>query len=167
MRYLCSVIFFLGLMSSTVFAQTDTLNIQQGAVTPAPSLEQFLGQLPIKQDSRITDLLIRHSQINQKRKGIEGYRLEIFFGSDYKAREKATKVKNDFNLIYPTIPAYVSFQTPNFKVRVGDFRNKSEALKAKAAIAYKYPNAFIVKDNIRFPELYTESLEQPEENNNE
>lgn len=167
MRYLCSVIFFLGLMSSAVFAQTDTLGIQQGEVKPAPTLEQFLGQLPLRQDARITDLLIRHSQINQKRKGIDGFRLEIFFGSDNKAREKATRVKNEFNLIYPNIPAYVSFQTPNFKVRVGDFRNKSEALKTKAAIGAKYPNAFIVKDNIRFPELYTESLEQPEENDNE
>jgi hypothetical protein len=154
-------------MSSAVFAQTDTLNIQQGQVNAAPTLEQLLGQLPIRQDSRITDLLIRHSQLNQKKKGIDGYRLEIFFGSDNKAREKATRVKNEFNLIYPTIPAYVSFQTPNFKVRVGDFRNKSEALKTKAAIGAKYPNAFIVKDNIRFPELYTESLEQPEENDNE
>lgn len=167
MRYLCSVIFFLGLMSSAVFAQTDTLGIQQGEVNRTLTLEQFLGKLPVKQDSRITDLLIRHSQINQKRKGIDGFRLEIFFGSDNKAREKATKVKTEFNLIYPTIPAYVSFQTPNFKVRVGDFRNKSEALKTKAAIAAKYPNAFIVKDNIRFPELYTESLEQTEENKNE
>lgn len=167
MRYLCSVIFFLGLMSSAVFAQTDTLNIQQGEVKPALTLEQFLGKLPVKQDPRITDLLIKHSQINQKHKGIEGYRLEIFFGSDNKAREKATRVKNEFNLIYPTIPAYVSFQTPNFKVRVGDFRNKSEALKTKAAIGAKYPNAFIVKDNIHFPELYTETVEQPEENDNE
>ncbi|MGE5427344.1 MAG: SPOR domain-containing protein [Methylococcaceae bacterium] len=167
MRYLCSVIFFLGLMSSAVFAQTDTLNIQQGEVKPALTLEQFLGKLPLRQDARITDMLIRHSQINQKHKGIDGFRLEIFFGSDNKAREKATRVKNEFNLIYPTIPAYVSFQTPNFKVRVGDFRNKSEALKTKAAISAKFPNAFIVKDNIRFPELYTESVEQPEENDNE
>lgn len=167
MRYLCSVIFFLGLMSSTVIAQTDTLGINQGEVNHTITLEQFLGNLPVKQDARITDLLIKHSQVNQKRKGIEGYRLEIFFGSDNKAREKATRVKNDFNLTFPTIAAYVSFQTPNFKVRVGDFRNKSEALKTKAAISAKYPNAFIVKDNIRFPELYTESLEQPEENDNE
>jgi hypothetical protein len=55
------------------------------------------------------------------------------------------------------------FQTPNFKVRIGDFRNKSEALKTKAYIASKYPNAFIVKDNIQFPELFTESIEQSEE----
>lgn len=167
MRYLWCVIFFLGLMSTRVSAQQDTLDLSQEVLPQAAPMEELLGRLPVRQDPRITDLLVRHSQMNQRKRGWEGYRLEIFFGSDNKAREKATRVKNEFNLIYPTIPAYVSFQTPNFKVRVGDFRNKSEALKAKAAIASRYPNAFIVKDNIRFPELYTESIEPTEENNNE
>jgi len=36
-------------------------------------------------------------------------------------------------------------------------------LKAKAHIASKYPNAFIVKDMVKFPELFTESVEQSEE----
>ena len=163
MRYLWCVIFFLGLMSTRVSAQQDTLDLSSGVLPQAAPMEELLGRLPVRQDPRITDLLVRHSQMNQRKKGIEGYRLEIFFSSESRAREKATRVKNEFNLIYPTIPAYVSFQTPNFKVRVGDFRNKSEALKTKVAISYKYPNAFIVKDNIRFPELYTESLEQTEE----
>jgi hypothetical protein len=126
-------------------------------------LNELLEKLPISQDPRITDLLVRHSEINHRRRGTDGFRLEIFFSSDYKAREQSTRVKNEFNLVFPDTPAYVLFQTPNFKVRIGDFRNKSEALKAKAYIASKYPNAFIVKDIIQFPELFTESVEQSEE----
>lgn len=164
MRYLCSMIFFLGLLSSPVFAQQDTLEVLPAHSSQRARLEEFLGGLPVRQDPRITDLLVRNAQLNQKKRGTDGFRLEIFFGSDSKAREKAMRVKNDFNLTFPTIPAYVTFQTPNFKVRVGNFRNKSEALKSKTFIASKYPNAFLVKDNIRFPELYTESLEQPEYN---
>jgi len=163
MRYLCSVIFLLVGLSSSVLAQTDTLGVNSAISSQTAKMEELLGRLSIRQDPRITDLLVRHSQINQKRHGTDGFRLEIFFGSDYKAREQAMRVKHEFNLIYPEIPAYVLFQTPNFKVRIGDFRNKSEALKSKAAISTKFPNAFIVKDNIRFPELFTESLEQPEE----
>jgi len=163
MRYLCSVIFIFVLFSSLGYAQTDTLGIKSGISNQAVPLEDFLGKLPIKQDPRITDMLIRHNQINQKRKVTEGYRLEIFFSSANKAREQSVRVKNEFNLVFPTIPSYMLFQTPNFKVRIGDFRSKSEALKAKAHIASKYPNAFIVKDNIRFPELFTESVEQTEE----
>ena len=165
MRYLCSVIFLLVGLSSSVLAQTDTLGVNPAISNQTARMEELLGRLSIRQDPRITDLLVRHSQINHRKRGTDGFRLEIFFGSDNKAREQATRVKHEFNLIYPEIPAYVLFQTPNFKVRIGDFRNKSEALKSKSTISIKYPNAFIVKDNIRFPELYTESLEQPEENN--
>ena len=163
MRYLCSIIFFLVGLSSSVFAQTDTLGVNPAISSQTARMEELMGRLPIRQDPRITDLLVRHSQINQRKRGTEGFRLEIFFGSDNDAREKAMRVKHEFNLIFPEIPAYVLFQTPNFKVRIGDFRNKSEALKSKATISMKFPNAFIVKDNIHFPELFTESLEQPEE----
>ena len=162
MRYLCSVIFIFVLSSSLGYAQTDTLGINSGISSQTAKLEDFLGKLPVKQDPRITDLLKRHNQINQKRNGTEGFRLEIFFSSENKAREQAVRVKNEFNLVFPDIASYMLFQTPNFKVRIGDFRNKSEALKTKAYIASKYPNAFIVKDMIRFPELFTESVEQSE-----
>jgi hypothetical protein len=163
MRYLCSVIFFLGLLSSSVYAQTDTVGLNPGISNQTAKMEELLNKLPIRQDPRITDLLVRHSQINQRKRGTEGFRLEIFFSSGTKAREQAEKVKNDFNLTFPEIPAYLLFQTPNFKVRIGDFRNKSEALKSKSTISSKYPNAFIVKDLIRFPELYTQSIEQSKE----
>ena len=163
MRYLCSIIFFVGLLSSSVFAQTDTLGVKPVISSQTGRMEELLGKLSIRQDPRITDLLVQHSQINQRRHGTDGFRLEIFFSSESKAREVATRVKNEFNLVFPEIPAYVLFQTPNFKVRIGNFRNKSEALKSKANISSKYPNAFIVKDNIRFPELYTESVEQIEQ----
>lgn len=162
MRHLFSVVFLIVLFSSMSYAQKDTLGINSG-YSQSGKLEDFLGRMQIKQDARITDMLVRHSQINQKRNGTDGFRLEIFFSSDTKAREKAARVKNEFNLVFPGIASYMLFQTPNFKVRVGDFRNKSEALKAKAYIASKYPNAFIVKDMIRFPELYPEPVEQSEQ----
>ena len=163
MRYLCSLIFCFLLWNSMGFAQTDTLGLNSGITDRTAKMEEMLGKLQIRQDPRITDLLIRHSQINQKKQGLDGYRLEIFFSSESNARQQAGKVKNEFNLLFPTIASYMLFQTPNFKVRIGDFRNKSEALKTKATIESKYPNAFIVKDFIRFPEIYPESIEQTEE----
>jgi hypothetical protein len=150
-------------MNLSGFAQKDSLGIASGFSNQSVKMNNLLEKLQIRQDPRITDLLVRHSQINQRRHGTDGFRLEIYFGSESKAREKAVRVKNEFNLVFPNIPSYLLFQTPNFKVRVGDFRNKSEALKTKAYIASKYPNAFIVKDFIRFPELFPEAVEQTEE----
>jgi hypothetical protein len=48
------------------------------------------------------------------------------------------------------------FRTPDFKVRVGDFRTRNEALALKEQIKKSYPNAFLVKDIIQFPKLYTD-----------
>lgn len=159
MRYSCYILFFLLAFSIGVNAQQDTTAWNSVMAVQASKMEGFLSNLQIKQDQRITDLIVRHSQINQRKRGTNGYRLEIFFSSTNKAREQAMKTKNDFNLIFPEINSYLLYQMPNFKVRVGDFRNKSEALKAKALIESKYPNAFIVKDVIRFPELITGSKE--------
>ncbi len=163
MRYLCSIVFCFLLWNSLGYAQSDTLGLSSGLQNQTAKMEELLGKLQIRQDSRITDLLVRHSQINQRKQGLDGYRLEIFFSSESNARQQSVRVRNDFNLVFPTIPSYMLFQTPNFKVRIGDFRNKSEALKAKATIESKYPNAFIVKDYIRFPEIYPESIQQTEE----
>lgn len=163
MRYLCSFIFLFVILCLPGHAQNDTLNLNTGLSDQTAKMEELLGKLQIRQDPRITDLLVRHSQINQRKRSTEGFRLEIFFSSENKAREMAMRVRNEFNLVFPEIPSYLLFQTPNFKVRIGNFRNKSEALKTKAYIASKYPNAFIVKDMIRFPDLFTESVEQSEE----
>ncbi len=163
MRYLCRVIFIFMFFSLSGYAQTDTLGLNTGISGQTAKMEDFIGKLQIRQDPRITDLLVRSSEINQHRRGTDGFRLEIFFSSDSKAREQAMRIKNEFNLMFPQIPSYLLFQTPNFKVRIGDFRNKSEALKTKAEIASKYPNAFIVKDIIRFPDLFPEQTEQTEE----
>jgi hypothetical protein len=163
MRYLCSFIFCFLLWNSMGYAQTDTLGLSSGLSDQTAKMEELLGKLQIRQDPRITDLLVRHSQINTRKQGVDGYRLEIFFSSESNARQQSVRVRNDFNLTFPTIPSYMLFQTPNFKVRIGDFRNKSEALKTKATIESKYPNAFLVKDFIRFPEIYPERLDQTEE----
>jgi hypothetical protein len=163
MKYLCSVIFLFILFSSQGYAQKDTLVQNSGISSQTAKMDELLGKLQIRQDPRITDLLIRHSQINQRKRGTDGFRLEIYFSSDARAREHAERVKNEFNSLFPDITSYLLFQTPNFKVRIGDFRSKSEALKTKAFISSKYPNAFIVKDNIRFPELFTKKVEQSQQ----
>ncbi len=122
----------------------------------------FLDELNVYQDARVDSMLKNHISMNQRKKGtdgkqgMDGYRLEIFFSSGLNARGKALEVKTDFLKNFPEENAYISFLSPNFKVRVGDFRTKNEAIKLKHKIRRHYPNAFVVKDIIQFPELYTE-----------
>ncbi|RKD86095.1 SPOR domain-containing protein [Mangrovibacterium diazotrophicum] len=115
----------------------------------------ILNRIDVQQDSRIDTLLNNHIEMNKKKGGTDGFRLEIFFSSGTSARQEAMKVRTDFLRIFPDVPAYMSFQSPNFKIRIGDCRTKSEALRLKEKIKKNYPNAFIVPDLIQFPKLYT------------
>jgi hypothetical protein len=116
----------------------------------------ILRSLDVRQDPRIGILLQNHIEQNQRKEGTEGFRVEIFFSSGSKSREEALRKKTEFLRSFPEETAYMSFQSPNFKVRVGDCRTKNEALKLKEKIRYNYPNAFIVTDMIQFPKLFTE-----------
>lgn len=77
-----------------------------------------------------------------------GFRIQINFGQN---RDEANKTVSDFAAKYPGIPTYLSYQQPYFKVNVGDFRTKLEAVKNLNIIRKDYPGAFVVKDKINPP----------------
>ena len=49
--------------------------------------------------------------------------------------------------------AYVVFQEPTFKVRIGDFRTRAEAYGALLLIQEQYPNAFVTTDTRKISEI--------------
>jgi hypothetical protein len=102
------------------------------------------------QDYRIKKLVDHHIAINEKKRTISGYRVQIHFGN---LREPAKEVKSKFLSLYDNVPAYEIYQQPNFKIRVGDFRTKLEATKLLKEISSDFPNAFIVPDDISLPPI--------------
>ena len=56
-----------------------------------------------------------------------------------------------FRSSYPDIPAYRNFSNSFFRVTVGDFRTKSEALRLLSKIKYEFPAAFLVHESIHYP----------------
>ncbi|MFH1319044.1 MAG: SPOR domain-containing protein [Bacteroidota bacterium] len=108
------------------------------------------GMIEIIQDPRIDALVKKHIAINEKQKGIQGYRVQIFFGSK---KRNALEVKTDFTEKYPTVEAHLLYDQPYFKIRVGDFRTRLKAEKLSKEISGDFPNAFIVSDLITMPEI--------------
>ena len=108
-------------------------------------------------------MLSWHIENNRIKNKIDGYRVEIFFSSEFNAKEKALQVKQEFREIYPnsTDSVHVKYISPNFRVRVGDFRSKNEALKLHRDIKNTYRVAFIVADAIDFPLKKQEEYERP------
>lgn len=112
----------------------------------------YPGKVVIKQDSRIAALVAKHRALGEKGK-TDGYRVQIFFDSGNNSKNRAAAKKGQFIASYPGVGAYLTYQTPNFKVRVGDFRCRLDAEGFKAKIIGDFPDAFVVKDEINYPDL--------------
>lgn len=107
------------------------------------------GQYSMKtQDSLIKVLVNRHVAISQVHHSMPGYRVQIFFGPQ---RLKANEIKTEFLQNFPNTGAYLVYQQPNFKIRVGDFKTRLEAMKFLKEIQPLYSTAFLVKDEVKLP----------------
>lgn len=140
---------FAVLTSRILFAQVT----YSSANTGDSNLPEILQNININQDPRLEKMLSWHIGNNRINNSIDGYRVEIFFSSDIDAKQRALKKKVEFLSIYPDNTVHVLYNSPNFRVRVGDFRTKNEALKLYREIKATYPVAFIVTDKIDFPSL--------------
>lgn len=136
-----------GLTSQILFAQVTFPN-QKKEESNRPEVARNLN---INQDPRLEKMLNWHIENNKINNKIDGFRVEIFFSSDFDAKDKALKKKKEFLSVYPDNIVHVKYISPNFRVRVGDFRTKNEALKLYREIKNTYPVAFIVADEIDFP----------------
>lgn len=101
-------------------------------------------------DANLDSLVLQNIEHNKIAEGIQGYRIQIFFGSDRKA---ANDARTKFLQLFPEVEAYLVYQQPNFKVRVGDFRNQLEAQPVYRSILNQFETVFIVPDKIALPRL--------------
>ena len=115
------------------------------------------GAIHISQDSSINNLILRDIEINSKIGGIkDGYRIQIISVSGKNAREESHLAKLQFMTLFPDFDPnqiYSLYQPPFFKVRVGNYRNKFEALKFYKMVMKDFPNAYLVKGQIEFPNI--------------
>jgi len=111
------------------------------------------GEIQLIQDDKVELLVNKHIQINQNRNGIDGYRIQIFFDSGNNSKTKAQSIYEIFKSRYPEIGAYLSFKSPNYKVRVGDFRTRLDAQRFLNTIIGEYPGAWIIADEINLPNI--------------
>ena len=82
---------------------------------------------------------------------IAGYRVRIYFDNAQHARTASEQALARFSAANPGIATYRSYQNPYFKVTVGDFRTRSEAIELLERIKGGFPSAFVVKEKINYP----------------
>lgn len=109
----------------------------------------------INQSPEVADAVRKHIYANRDRT-IKGYRVRIFFDNKQTARAESEKILKEFRKAYPEIAVYRVYANPYFKVTVGDFRTRSEAMEMLSRIKYSFPSAFVVKENIDYPPVDSE-----------
>ncbi len=107
-------------------------------------------QIQVLSTPELDSLVALNQQTNLQNPTISGYRVQIFFGSDRKA---ANDARTKFLQLYPELDAYLVYQQPNFKVRVGDFRTQQEAQAIFRNLLTHFDKVFIVPDKINLPKL--------------
>lgn len=109
----------------------------------------------VYQSVAIDQALQEHMTANSDRT-LSGYRVRIFFDNKQSARVASEEAIKRFESLYHDVVAYRTYANPYFKVTVGDFRTKSEAMALLERIRHEFPSAFVVKENISFPVVDTE-----------
>ncbi|MDT0557736.1 SPOR domain-containing protein [Ichthyenterobacterium sp. W332] len=91
----------------------------------------------IDQDSDISKLL----EYKKDLKTAYTYKIQVYQGN----RTNAERVKSEFLNAYGEWSVSMEWNTPNYKIWVGNFRSRLEADRALQKIKRKYANAFIFK----------------------
>ncbi|NQU52133.1 MAG: SPOR domain-containing protein [Bacteroidetes bacterium] len=143
-------LFITSLFASQLLFAQATFSDENQEETTQP---EILQNLQVNQDPRLDKMLNWHIEKNIKKDGIDGFRVEIFFSSESDALNQARSKKVEFLSEYPDYEVQIKYDAPNFRVRIGNYRTKNEALKLHKKIEKSYPMAFIVPDKIKFPLL--------------
>lgn len=117
------------------------------------SAEVFREDILVALDGKIvaSDSLVKamdHYIKKNRTRNVSVYRLRIFFDNKQNARSVSEQVLTEFAEVYPDVPAFRGYVNPYFKVTVGNFRTKSEAMKFLNQIKGQYPSVFLVRESL-------------------
>lgn len=109
------------------------------------------GSIQIKGETTYLDSLIeKNKNVNSANKTMKGYRIQLFSGTE---RNNANAIKTKFLKLFPDQTAYLIYNQPYFKIRVGDFRTKIDAEIFYNKIKAEFGECIIISDNISLPKL--------------
>lgn len=74
-----------------------------------------------------------------------GFRVQIFLGP---SRREAYAEQARFQQLFKNIDTYVTYEEPNYRVKVGDFRSRREAERLMQGLRDQFSNVFIFTEDI-------------------
>lgn len=97
----------------------------------------------VTQDSKFEQLLNEKRKINAGTLVNSTYKIQIYSGST----DESVKILIAFKKEFKNYDGTIVFNTPNYKVIVGNFKTRIEAERHLNKIKKTYPNALLLKPN--------------------
>ena len=110
-----------------MFAFNLEMNAQQGNVN-------------IQQNEKIEKLMEVKAELNKNNQIRDRYVIQLFYGDNGEANDVIKKYRDLYSY-----SSQITYEAPNYKVWVGNFRNRLEADRALIKIKDNFPAAFIPK----------------------
>jgi hypothetical protein len=108
----------------------------------------------VRKDPRLDLLTAKQAQINKRSAMMtssgqyKGYRIQVISTN---SRDQALSIKTELLSRFPDQKTYTSYQSPLFKVRIGNFIRKEDAEQFRKTLSRFYPRGvYVVEDVIEY-----------------
>ena len=132
------------------FLFSALLLTQVDAVAQAVRVSTDTNNVIIHKDPRIDLLVAKQAQINEEttrdsRRTAKGYRLMIVSTSN---RDEAISAKTTVYTYFPELKAYLWHQSPYYKLKAGDFKERKEAEEYQKRLNVYFPKGVFIMNDI-------------------
>jgi len=120
------------------------------------------GNIRIFQDERLPSVMAQKSIVNQNNGEqkdfvlVSGFRVQVFSSNVPRiAKAEAFDMELAIKEKFDYLDTYITFTSPFWRVRVGDFRTQAEAASTLELLKKAFPGTknefYVVKDNVKIP----------------
>jgi len=144
------ILLFVAFMFGGFVCEAQRLTSKMGENDMFSSLNSsnVTGTVYIIQDAALADILNKHSELNGGLSRVPGYRLQVFFSATRTARQEAEAIQKKVNSSSSGQAVYLEYKAPYWKVKIGDFKSRAEALRVKNELSIDFPNSWIIKEMV-------------------
>ena len=139
------------LLMTTLMAQKPKAVQLTPAGLPDELLEHMNGSTKDKDRQKENTKVEGMGAITEgRRMKVRGYRIQVYWGGSQRFDQtKAIRAGSRVTSMFPELQAYTTFESPHWRCRVGDFRERKEAADYLAKLRKaKIEGAMVVKSEI-------------------
>ncbi|MEL6923716.1 MAG: SPOR domain-containing protein [Bacteroidota bacterium] len=130
MRLIIALVLSIGTMGAAAQTAQPT-SVQSQSVT-------------LNEDYMVGRLMQKYVELNRFEDKVEGWRIQVLATTD---RQKMESAKANFQSKYPAIPVDWVHAPPYYKLRVGAFATRLDAIRTLQRVKRDFPSAYPAKDN--------------------